>query len=408
MMKLMKSLLPILWLGLMVFFYGLALSQNHQVEGAAAVQILYAQQPITVREGVALLEREEEQEHPLSVALWGEMPGQTLHFVEFDRQVEVDVVVVSGDSSLLFPAGFSLQLREENEILLSSDVAFRLFGTSTIVDGANFYPVHLGGREYTIRGVLFALENTVVIQGHRGLDRILDGAAVEIPQGQHQRNIIREFELRFWPVERVFDGMMVRTWGNIFTWLLPVVVGITLFIGAIKEGMSYRERPVKCIAWIGGVALFSALFIGLHRDLPAIHLNISPPMWSDFGYWRDFIGDKAGAIGQMFQDEWRAPQQLMLMNAWRIMQGGLLATGIFVLFIRKMKMEKWWLLLFYCGASMGAAFWVITNTQRGELTGVMSLWWLPSLYLMGKNWEVLFLSPYSSHSKDGESVKVAQ
>jgi hypothetical protein len=365
----------------MVFSYGMALVANSVNQGELDVQILYkASDPLTGREGIELVERELEQEEPLNVALWGRVQGQRLFFEEFNRETKVDLIVVSGDSSLLFPSGSSLGREDVNGILLSRDVAHRLFGNTQATD----VPILYDGQEYILRGILHDAENTAVIQVSRGTGRVIDAAVIEIPEDRGQSTVIREFESRFWVVEGVFDLSLLGTLGNIFTIMLPLIVGGVLVFKGVKKGLSYSRTPIKCLVWLGMLLLILASYLWLNQGLPRVRLGFSPTMWSDFGYWRSYFGGIADTIGRMLRGEWGELERVAITNTWLQVQYGLLATGIFVAFIRKFRLESLWQLLIYCSTSFVATFLVIINTGTGDFLGVWSLWGLVSFYLIAK------------------------
>jgi len=387
--KWIKPLVTIFLVGLMVFCYGMALTGNFTNQGGVNVQILYKEgNPLTGREAMDLLEMEEERENPLNVTLWGELEGQTLRFEEFNREAKVDLVVVSGNSSLLFSSRYSLSGGVYDEILLSSDVAHRLFGNTRARD----IPIKFEGREYIFRGIVEGAENTAVIQGGRQTPRILDGAVVEIPYHRGQASIIREFQVRFWVAERVFDLGLLRALGNLFTILLPVAIGGVLLFKGVRQSLAYKTAPAKSGVWIGLTAVMFFSFIWLNRGLPRVELDFAPTMWSDFQYWRYFFGGKIDTMRVMLGGQWRSPEQIAIERAWIQVLYGIFAAGLFVGFVRKVAVESWWLVLLYGGVSFVTAFWVIVGNGRNDFPGVWSLWGVACFYLIAKkllevNWE---------------------
>ena len=376
-----KSLVAIFLVGLMVFCYGMALTGNFMNQGGANVQILYKEgNPLTGREAMDLLEMEEERENPLNVTLWGELEGQTLRFDEFNREANVNLVVVKGNSSLLFSSRYSLGRGVYDEILLSSDVAHRLFGNTRAKD----IPIKFEGREYIFRGVVEGAENTAVIQGGRQTPRILDRAVVEIPYHRGQASIIREFQVRFWVAEKVFDLGLLRALGNLFTILLPVVMGGTLLIKGVRQGWAYRTIPAKSVAWIGLTVVIFFSFLWLNRGLPRVELDFTPTMWSDFQYWRYFFGGTLDTMRVMLSGQWQGPEQIAIESAWAQVFYGLFATGLFVGFVRKVVVEYWWLVLLYGSVSFVTALWVIVGNGRSDFPGVWSLWGVACFYLIAK------------------------
>ena len=379
--KWIKPLVTIFLVGLMVFCYGMALTGNFANQGGANVQILYKEgNPLTGREAMDLLEMEEERENPLNVTLWGELEGQTLRFEEFNREVKVDLVMVSGNSSLLFSSRYSLGRGVYDEILLSSDVAHRLFGNTRARD----IPIRFEGREYIFRGIIEGAENTAVIQGGRQTPRILDAAAVEILYHRGQASIIREFQVRFWVAERVFDLGLLRTLGNLFTILLPVAMGGVLLFKGMRQSWVYKNAPVKAGVWVGLTVMIFFSFLWLNRGLPRVELDFAPTMWSDFQYWRHFFAGKLDTMRVMLGEQWRGPEQIAIGSAWTQMLYGIFALGLFVGFVRKAVVENWWMILLYGSASFVTTFLVIVGNGRNDFPGVWSLWGVTCFYLIAK------------------------
>ena len=381
MSKWIKILIMMFLVGLMVFCYGRALTENSTNQGGAKVHILYKEgNPLTGREAMDLLEMEEERENPLNVTLWGELEGQSLRFDEFNREANVSLVVVSGNSSLLFSSRYSLGRGAYDEILLSSDVAHRLFGNT----GARGIPIRFEGREYIFRGIIEGAENTAVIQGGRQTPRILDGAAVEIPYYRGQASIIREFQVRFWVADRVFDLGLLKALGNLFTILLPVVMGGVLVFKGVRQGLACKTAPAKGGVWVGLTAVIFFSFLWLNRELPRVELDFTPTMWSDFQYWRYFFEGKLETMGIMLSRQWRSPEQIAIESAWIQMLYGFFALGLFVGFVRKVTVESWWSVLLYGSVSFVTAFGVIVGNGRNDFPGVWSLWGVACFYLIAK------------------------
>jgi hypothetical protein len=103
MKKLIKPIGTAFIIGVMVFCFGMTLVENPSHQTERKVQVFHKEgNPLTGREAIDILEKENEQEEPLNVGLWGEVRGETLKFEEFNREVIADLIVISGDSSLLF------------------------------------------------------------------------------------------------------------------------------------------------------------------------------------------------------------------------------------------------------------------------------------------------------------------
>ena len=379
--KLIKPSLMMLALGIMGFCYGMALVENDSFDRGQEVQILYkADEPLTGREAIRLLERESEQEEPLHVTLWGRVSVQTLRFEEFNREVEVELIVVAGNSGLLFSSGTSLCMEDRNGMLLSRDVAHRLFGNTSAIGVQIIYD----DKAYTFRGIIENTENTAVIQGNSQTPKVLDAAVILIPQHRGQAGLIREFEMRFWQVDEVFDLRLLRAVGNLFVILLPVVVAGYLLLKGIKQVLFYRRTPVKAVVWTGCCVLIGIGFVLLNREIPRLNLDFAPTMWSDFQYWQHFFNRKGDTLTRMLQGEWREPQRIALSQTWLLMQYGVMAAGMFLCFIRKLKVENWWSLLLYCSGGFVVTFWVIVQNGKHDFPGVWSLWGLVSFYLIAK------------------------
>lgn len=391
MKRVLQPLLTILLLGAMIYSYGFALIQSDNMVLAYNVQILYKEgPPLTGREGLFLLEQESQQEESLNVALWGVVKNQTVKFENFNREVSVDLIVVCGDSTLLFTTNYPLREIGPQEILISKDVALKLFGNVFVCGIVITYD----GAEYNLRGIIEGAKNTAVIHATRNTEAVLDSAVLEIPSNRGQISTIRAFEMRFWQVSMIFDLIMLRTLASIFTVILPIAMGACLLIRGAKMGLYYRSTPIKCGVLVIVMVLLAWLFLWLIQDLPRIHLDISPSLWSDFGYWGDFLNRNVFTLSHMFQGEWREPERIAITNLGLSMKYGIIATGIFVTFIRNIKVENWAGALFYCSCSILTAFLVIVTSGNNDFSGLASLWWLSSFYLV--------LSTISVRIMDGE------
>lgn len=114
---------------------------THRVEWKLETPITYEEQ---IREKLC-----EMQEDGLRVALWKKRKDVTVCDTDFGRTAHADVIVVAGDSSLLFPDENALVLDETKKCILGEQIAFALFGSTDIVGRS----VWIGEKKYYVAGV---------------------------------------------------------------------------------------------------------------------------------------------------------------------------------------------------------------------------------------------------------------
>lgn len=116
----------------------------------------------------------EMQTEKQTCVLWRKKKFVCVENMELGRQVIIDAYGIAGSSSVLFPNANVLHTDDTGTCLLSSDVAWNLFG-GTDIAGRN---VSVDGVEYTVAGVVFQEEQLCVFELDPEKEQKLTHAAV--------------------------------------------------------------------------------------------------------------------------------------------------------------------------------------------------------------------------------------
>lgn len=250
---------------------------------------------------------EKQQDSPLLFTLWEEEKDALVENTAWDRQENVSVLLLNGDSELLFD-GPVLKKDDTGGCLIDALTAETLFGSRNVVNSELQY----NGETFTIRGILpedtpvlvvqeavfdhdsagngVSFENGVAGGGssavafhHISLRFPSEGSNGKKQQGSSSQ--IEEFMVRHGITGEISRQKGISDLAAAFSFLLPVVLWSSLLGQTFSLMRKNRRYPVRvllaallllCLVW-----LFFFL-TGIHPQIPE---DMIPTRWSDFSFW---------------------------------------------------------------------------------------------------------------------------
>lgn len=273
----------------------------------ADAEILLAGDTVTGDAAEEMRMLEKQQDSPLLFTLWEEEKDALVENTAWDRQENVSVLLLNGDSDLLFD-GPVLKKDDTGGCLIDALTAETLFGSRNVVNSELQY----NGETFTIRGILpedtpvlvvqeavfdhdsagngVSFENGVAGGGssavafhHISLRFPSEGSNGKKQQGSSSQ--IEEFMVRHGITGEISRQKGISDLAAAFSFLLPVVLWSSLLGQTFSLMRKNRRYPVRvllaallllCLVW-----LFFFL-TGIHPQIPE---DMIPTRWSDFSFW---------------------------------------------------------------------------------------------------------------------------
>lgn len=240
-----------------------------RMEAAPEMTTLRCVKSLTAADYAGIERREQRAPSPAPFAVWTQLDWREASFA--GRRAEASVVLLRGDSHLLFP----LALEDTGGTLIDRGTARALFADENAV-GAEFDCM---GRRVTIRGLLDVPMPTIVLQALSGDQTPLENVTVPTV-------VCGEFVLR----HGLETGLEVNSgaWTALagFFCAIPAVLAcgwaLWLLLRAAIRQRRYPARFFVCALCL--MALSTACALWLLTVLPAQWI---PPKWSDFAFWGD-------------------------------------------------------------------------------------------------------------------------
>jgi|GEM_PF-1697122 len=369
-----------LLLVIMVLCYGLALANSQSLIGQEQSCMLYKKADfLNGKEAFALQERNKEIEDPFSFTLWGSKKKQEICFQEYGRKKNAEVLLICGNSNLLFPTGPYLGISDEESCLLSGDLAYELFGSRDVKGQKICY----GRKEYTIKGILEQVKQTMVVQADNKTEAIMDAAALRIPKGRLASLAASDFEQLYGAADLKLNLNAVLSWGRFFVSLLPLCMTFLLAGAAVKRIISFRQVPIQCFVLSAVVILFILFCLWLGECGQGLSFPFAPSKWSDFQYWKEAFQELGRGFWNFIVIEKREPERIIIENLLSTVKYMCFSILVFLLFIRKIKPVSEWNVLFYCSICIGTAFLAVlgSGADARNIVESTSLWLLPSVFV---------------------------
>lgn len=283
-----RVMLYLLWLAFSVCF-GYGAAQADAAAGLCKGTVVVPDREMSLEEGKKILEREGEEDNPVSFALWSERPGELMADGPGYGRVPAAVTKCFGRVGLACGDDNGPELFQDDEegCLLAADLARRLFGSENVVGQT----LCCGDRRVTIRGILRHSRGQVVLLAEKDsaetLNRLSVGGAGAAAD---------DFLLR----HGITGKRLALNYGalaaKLAAWLLLLFAGgYPLYRGwrmpkempDATESFCPRTRGLirrLCLIAAGGIYLWlltSSMGWGGSFSLS----ELLPTKWSDFAFW---------------------------------------------------------------------------------------------------------------------------
>lgn len=280
--KFKKYVLPVVLLGLAMFVYGIAISEERKLE--------HYEPYVLVQMTGRKISYEEARQAGKKLTVVGSGETVTIENPKLSRYFEGNAKYIAGNLNAFLPDVPMIDLTETaNECVLSAKAAKGLFGTDQ-VEGVT---VQCNGREYLVRGVTdyqIDGENEVVFSPAADSSILYDKAMYrkgENTTGNQMKQELSNLGIR----GKMLDGgdvlLVIRTVMSIF--LLVVGIAVTVLLhNCGKEKEDWKEKAIiwGCYLVVWGIILFL-----LTRQI-RFPLQECPSRWSDFEAWSMIFSEK--------------------------------------------------------------------------------------------------------------------
>lgn len=304
---------------------------------------------LTGQDGIAMAEREQEQEHACIFALWGQQEGTVVENPDLNRTEFCAQITLRGDPRLLLDCEATLTADDLAGCLVDQETAKKLFGVPDPIG----YAMTVGGQERIVRGIIDSAQPlvvTVAAVNESGLDRL----TLQVPEGESLKLVSEDFARR--------NGLF-GLWSQPSSWaalsralsLLPVAVLLLAVVGryirdAFAAGSSRGQFWLYIV--LAGAAWFILLWLTEFRfQLPQ---DMIPNKWSDFDFWGQLIQEKREEALQALSSPKVLPELAVIIPTLQSVGWGIAGALLVPLLPKPSGARELWLC---CVASALLAFW---------------------------------------------------
>lgn len=273
---------------LMLICFGLSMGYNQQLKSMKNIVMLYSDDHGLKASELSIMQsKESERDVPVSFSGWVQKNEQDLYNPEFNRHTQVDVVYISGDSSLIIDSSISLKLDDKEGCLISKNSAYELFGSFDVKNNK----VLVGDRVFIIRGLIDHAKSTLVIQTLNNDELKMRAVAIEtdhLIQDKREQSITQFIQYHNLEVKRV-DYNLFKKVANLLSSLFPILLTFICVFSILKRAILARNTPFICALYLMGAATVGVITIVIcevHLDIPQ---SMIPNLWSDFEFWERML-----------------------------------------------------------------------------------------------------------------------
>lgn len=307
-------------LGVLLFY--LSASAYGKLVFATDGILFYLEEPLGIQEAMAVKQDIEEKEKEMpTFCIWGQIGRQTLTNKYLKRSIQADVILLCGNSELLFEDCRVPAKKDSQGCVIDEAAAWELFG-STNVEGKE---ISFQEKSYTIRkvipeqGKIFALqicglehkkagqwipsESGMPVDGQPQQEKD-DGVLNRITMQKTEEKSLRDLEV-MWNGQSGLsvtnlDVQLLRGVSGACVLLVPATSCI-FFLGYLL--CQYRQQ--KQTMWKAAVAVFGFIAAVSFFLLLKSHINIPddyiPTRWSDFSFWSELWDRKQDTVGLLLK-----------------------------------------------------------------------------------------------------------
>lgn len=334
------------------------------------------------KSAIRFFEEDKEREEPAHLTFWGEEKKQKIEQISLTREVEGQVITIKGDSTLLYPQACNLENNDLKGCLVTRQVAYALFGNTNVIG----QEITFGNRTFEIRDVLKEKGSTIIIQADRNTKEVLNRVSME-----EKKEIKGKQEIESYANAHGISGEWINfsifsTLGRGVLLLLPLCMGVDLFIPFLRNMSRYKNTPIKLLIYSFLLLSFFILFLKVSGVGFRYPLDMVPPKWSDFGFWSELYKQKVRDITMVLEIEKTQVDRMVIIPFMQAVKYMVSCIALYFLFVRKIKIQRFSVLFVYLCVSMTTVFWVlkVQGIVVSPLIHQYRIWFLPFLYFGGK------------------------
>lgn len=286
---------------------------------------------------VTALEENAKSNIPMRFVFWKQKSSKNVAAVGLKNYVETDVMAVCGRTDILYRGTAVLDVKSLRVCLISSTLAFRLFGNSN-VDGME---VMLEDKTYEIAGVADSEKAFLVYEPDENETVIFDRVTVYGEDADSAEELSVKFKGQYKGWRSVNYRLMFSIL-SIVVLILPVGMGMYLlrqfkkYYNTVDVCMENKlTRRYQAILWYLKsvfILILLVFVIGTILDFP---IDMIPDRWSNFEFWSKWWDGVRESGTWLVNMEKNIPDQ----GYWTAFMHGLgyqliaIFSGSFILFI---------------------------------------------------------------------------
>lgn len=229
---------------------------------------------LTAADYEPMLRSEAQARAPLAFCFWAQADKQHIEGLGTGRTQAVSWVAVKGDVRLLFPAMQTLFEDDAFGCLIDRTTAEELFRSGNVVGSI----VKMGGKEYTVRGVIDGPDRTMVTQLAGECLHPLTN--ITVSGTEMTETFLLRHELLAANTVKTSQHLWLARIFHDFPVMAVLLVSL-LLLGLLRG--HWQEYPIRKL--LMSIGMLGIGTITLFRLFTVIPEALIPTQWSDFEFW---------------------------------------------------------------------------------------------------------------------------
>lgn len=269
-----------------IYFYisGVSYSKSLAEKNNLATLISTDEQSgMTYEAAKASKERNDKSDKPLDFVNWNQEDSQSVSVTDLKSGEKASVLSVYGRTNFLFPESAALDTASTNSCLISSQLAFLLFGGSDVAG----LKVNYGQKQYIITGVVKNQEPFLVREADGTEAAPLDRTTIKTEKGTDPQYMASLYKNQYGDGQ-IIDYGILGAIAKGLSLVLPVALGIVLLVMIWSYARGSKDSKKEQLIWYGIFILVAFIFLWLLVRQLKIPQNMIPDRWSNFQFWSDY------------------------------------------------------------------------------------------------------------------------
>lgn len=305
--------------GLMLWAWLISLRCLWDLEDQCRQTVLVAEDSMSAFNGETAedtMEAKLENGEQYELVFWTTVDTAEVTAAELGNAEEVKGMAIYGRSDLLFQNTAVLDTNTGSQCLISTELAYVLFGSSQ----AEGPEVVYNGKIYEVAGTVEDDEPLFIWEAEVDEGIVFDRAIISVGTGGLASKAVGQFTDQNAGWRKINYGILTSVLSAVAL-MLPLFIGIYLFSGLIREGnMAYeafKKKEMKLYKAIGlwctaGLCVvLTVVFVIYLIDIPP---DMIPVKWSDFSFWSEWWEETTISAGKMLNMEKGIIDQRYMLN----------------------------------------------------------------------------------------------